>query len=255
MRSLASQRPLSRSGIELINQLLTPGTASTFLTLLRSTRLLSACMNAENAFVSEESTMFCIHPANVSAHWPLCSSTMASSQMRFQNSKSLRCDGLRAAPLRASLSRTSQRFFRAAAPPALLSFAPSMGNENVLIAAPQANLPSSFCRARFAFANAATAVFFSSIAACALCFNAFVCFTMRTLSLNSASSAVRSRLNASATTGDSEEICRCRLFSVAISLNVLHHSELASRFDSFNSSLKRRYLNLVLVHCIRLLSA
>ena len=182
--------------------------------------------------------MFCIHPANVSAHLPLCSSTMASSQQRFHRSKSFCCCALRAAPLRASLLRTSQRFFRPCAPPALASFAPSMHNENVLIAAPHAHLVSSFCRRPFACDNAATAAFLSCIAICALRRNAFVCFTMRALSLNSASSAERSRLNASATAGGSEEICRCRLFNVAISLHVLNHSELASRFDSFNCFLK-----------------
>ena len=80
-----------------------------------------------------------IHPANVSAHLPLCSSTMASSQARLNNSKSFRCDGLRAAPLCASLSRTSKRFFRAGWPPALLSLSPSMHNGKFLIAASQAS--------------------------------------------------------------------------------------------------------------------
>ena len=51
----------------LDNQLLPPGTVSTFLTLSRHTWLVPACMNAENAIGSGDSTIFCIHPANVLA--------------------------------------------------------------------------------------------------------------------------------------------------------------------------------------------
>ena len=136
---------------------LSPGTANTFGNRCRSTRLVSVCMNCEKAFVSEELMTLCIQVANVSAHCPLCCSTMASSQAFFHQSKSFCWAALRPAPWRATLSSTSTRFFRDAAPLALLSFAPSISSGNIFIAALQASLLSISCWARFVFANSASA--------------------------------------------------------------------------------------------------